>query len=273
MRVSRILQFLFLGLVVLAGQPARAEETVTDAATVEFCNNIIKKIYDEIEQRKPQYPDLELFNIIALKKNEWGFDYIKYRYIDVVGSKQVDELNFSVEIVPIDVDQEYSLEGAHFEYTFPLLKLRLIAYQNDSNKHKQIDIMPFVKEHARPLLDHQSKYLPIKLKLYAEKNIFEVNEPVSFVAEFENLTGNNIKIKDLSNNSIAFAYDKVTWGADLNMAHPTEGTEVLRPNRSLKRKFKLSGFSEPQDLTIHATYLMNFKGVEPTATLNLKIVE
>lgn len=272
MRLVKTLEVMLVGMLILVS-PASAEPTDTDPATIEICNKIVKSIYDEIEKRKSQYPDLELFNVIALKKNQWGFDYLKYRYLDVVGSKQVDELEFSVEFLPIDADQEYSFEGTHFEYAFPLLKVRLIAYQNDSNKHRQIEIIPFVKEYARPLLDYQSESLPIKLKLYAEKKVFQVDEPVTFIAEFENLTGNNIKIKDLSNNSIAFAYDKITWGSDLNMAHPTDGNEVLRPNRSLKRKFKLNGFPEPQDLTIHATYLMNFKGVEPTATLNLKIVE
>lgn len=272
MHVLKTVNVLFFGLLILV-TPAFAEQPGIDPATITICNEVVKSIYGEIEKLKPRYHDLELFNIIALKKNEWGFDFIKYRYLDVVGSKQVDKLEFGVEFVPLDADQEYSFEGAHFEYAFPLLKVKLIAYQNNSNKHRQIEILPFVKEFARPLLDHQSKQLPIKLHLYADKKVFKVDEPVSFVAEFENLTGNNIKVKDLSSDSIAFAYDKVTWGADLNQAHPTEGNEVLRPNRSLKRKFKLNGFAEPQDLTIHATYLMNFKGVEPTATLNLKIVE
>ncbi|MGE0268358.1 MAG: hypothetical protein AB7S78_07870 [Candidatus Omnitrophota bacterium] len=263
--------FLLSSLILVS--PSIAEQPGLDPATIEICNNVVKSIYNEIEKLKPRYHDLELFNIIALKKNQWGFDFIKYRYLDVVGSKQVDKLEFGVEFVPIDADQEYSFEGAHFEYAFPLLKVKLIAYQNNSNKHRQIEILPFVKEFARPLLDYQSKQLPIKLSLYADKSVFKVDEPVTFIAEFENLTGNNIKIKDLSSDSIAFAYDKVTWGSDLNLAHPTQGNEVLRPNRALKRKFKLNGFTEPQDLTIHATYLMNFKGVEPTATLNLKIVK
>ncbi|MBP9855000.1 MAG: hypothetical protein KBD53_09045 [Candidatus Omnitrophica bacterium] len=272
MNVLKIYFVLFFSFFVFVC-PSVAEETAIPPDIIEICNHIVKNIYDGIEKLKPQYHDLELFTLIALKRNQWGFDYIKYQYIDMVGSTQVDQLEFRVEFLPIDVEQDSPSEGIHFEYDFPLLKIKLIVYQSHSDKENQIDIMPFVKEFARPLLDYQSKQLPVTFRFYADKDVYQVDEPITLNVEFENLTKSNLKVKELSSDSIAFTYDKILWGLDLNHSDSVPINKILRPKRSIRKKFRIKGLSTPQDLAIHATYFVNFKGIRPTETLNLKIVK
>lgn len=265
---------ILIGVCCLSVFPALSSaDSIDSEVTKQLCNQIIKQIYTDIERQKPNFPDLELYNLIALKENEWGYKYIHYRYIDVQGSRKLDELKFRVEFTPIDAEEDYNFDGTHFEYPFPVLKIKLIFYQNDSAKRNQIDVIPYVKRHSRKLLDYQSRYMPIRLQLYPEKEVYRVGEEVTLVAELDNHSGANIKIKDLSSKSLAMTDDPAKWGFDLGRRPRKAGTEVLRPNGNLKRKFRIGSFNRPQEIDIHAIYLMNFRGAEPTVTTKFKIVE
>ncbi len=268
-----LITLISLSLIIGPSFPARAATTPDPEVTRTLCNLIIKQIYKDIEQQKPKFPDLELYNLIAFKENEWGYNYIKYQYVDIKGSRKVDELAFRVEFVPIDVKQTYDFDGTHLEYPFPILNLKLLFYQNDSAKQEQIEVLPFVKRHARKLLDYQTKFMPVKFRLYPEKEVYRIGEDVTLVAELDNTSSSNIKLKDLSSNSVAMTDDLSKWGFDLGRRPRKAGTEMLRPNGNLKRKFRIGSFKRPQTKYIHAIYLMEFLGAEPTVTTQFEIVE
>lgn len=262
-----------VSLLLATSLPAVAEKMADPEVTRTLCNQIIKQVYKEIEQQKSKFPDLELYNLIALKENDWGYSYIKYHYVDIQGSRKKDELKFLIEFLPIDAEQSYEYDGTHLEYSFPLLNIKLVVYQNDSAKQEQIEVMPFVKRHARKLLDYQTQYMPVRFRLYPEQETYRVGEEVTLVAELDNLSGANIKLKDLSSRSVAMTDDPSKWGFDLGRRPRNAGTEMLRPNGNLKRKFRIGTFDKPQTKFIHAIYLMEFRGAEPTITTQINIVE
>lgn len=271
------MRFFFKAIIVticLSISPqASAADKVDPEVTRQLCNQIIKQAFKDIELQKPNYPDLELYNLIAFKKNEWGYHYIKYRYVDIEGSRKKDELQFRIEFLPIDEQPTRDFEGTHLEYPFPVLNIKMIFYQNDSAKQNQIDVIQYVKRHARKLLDYQTKFLPVKFRLYPEKGKYRVGEEVTLVAELDNISGSNMKLKDLSSRSVAMTDDMSKWGFDLGRRPRKAGTEVLRPNGNLKRKFRIGTFSRPQTKFVHAIYLMEFRGAEPTVTTQFEIVE
>ncbi len=264
---------LVMVLMCAAFSPATAEEQVFSEQTVLICNKIIENVHSEIQNQKDEFEDLKLYTDLALKTNQWGFRYIKYQFIDTFRSREKDKLDFLIEFVPIDADKEYTFEGDHFEYDFPLLKIKLIAYQNRSNKSKQVKVLPFVKEHARPIHDYQSQFLPVKFSLSTEKESYQVGQTITLIVEMENLTSTNLKLRDLSSKSVAFTFDRGVWENDLGLADPKTGNEILRPHRTLKRKFRLRGVDKPQTLAVHAVYLMPFKNARPTHTRYIKITE
>lgn len=258
---------------VIFTSPAFGSTAPDPDVTRDLCNQIIKQVYKDIEQQKPNYPDLELYNLIAFKENQWGYNYIKYQYVDIVGSRKRDELEFRIEFMPIDAQLDYHYDGTHMEYPFPILNLKLIFYQNDSAKQNQVEVLPFVKRYARKLLDYQSQFMPVKFRLYPEKEKYRIGEEVTLVAELDNISGSNVKLKDLSSRSVAMTDEMSKWGFDLGRRPRNAGTEVLRPNGNLKRKFRIGSFNRPQTKYIHAIYLMDFRGAEPTITTQFEIVE
>lgn len=260
-------------ILLVTALPGFAEKSVDPEVTRTLCNQIVKQVYKDIERQKPNFPDLELYNLIALKENDWGYNYIKYHYVDIEGSRKKDELKFLVEFTPIDEEPTYDYDGTHLEYPFPLLDIKLVVYQNDSAKQQQVEVLPFVKRHARKLLDYQTQYMPIRFRMYPEQDSYRVGEEVTLVAELDNLSGANLKLKDLSSRSVAMTDDPSKWGFDLGRRPRKAGTEMLRPNGNLKRKFRIGSFSKPQTKYIHAIYLMEFRGAEPTVTTQINIVE
>ena len=67
------IQIVTISLCALVALPACAAKNLDPAVTKKLCNQIIKQIYADIERQKPNYPDLELYNLVAFKKNEWGY--------------------------------------------------------------------------------------------------------------------------------------------------------------------------------------------------------
>lgn len=273
MKILHKLSVTMIFCLMVTTAMANTEAAKFNEQTVSICNQILENIHNEILNTKKDFPDLKLYNDLALKRNQWGLKYIKYQFYDTFQGRKKDELNFIIEFLPIDADKTYTFEGTHFEYSFPLLKLKLVAYQNESNKSRQVSVLPFLKEHARPLHDYQSQFMPVKFSLTADKDSYRPGETINLIVEMENLTSTNIRLRDLSSKSVAFTYDHSVWENDLNLSVPNKGNEVLRPNRTLKRKFRLRGSDKPQTLAVHAVYLMPFKEARPTSTIYIKIAE
>ena len=253
------------------GVCSRAQALEVDEETRSVGNLIVSNVFSEIDARKKQYDDLKLFSRLAMQPNKYGFNQIEYYYKNPLNPKSLSYLQIFIGILPMDATDPYQGKDGYVAEAFPLLGLKVVAYQNPSLKHNQIDIHPLVQEQLSLFSDRQSKFLPLQLLLIPEKNTFQRGEPIQFTAILKNSSSFNKFVKDLSSKSISFQYDNVQWGADPDKGAAAAKTVPLRPGSSISKIFTISGLKETRELDIHATYLVEVDGVLPTASLHVKI--
>jgi len=238
-------------------------------------NDVMYAAYQDILSVKDDYEELQNFDRTALSKNRYGVYSINYYYEGPLGPYEKAEITFGLTIFPED-DETYDQYGRKaFYYGFPLLGAKFSGYQVTVRYRDAFDIHKMIQKHGDVLLEEQKKNLPLVLSIEALKDSYHIDESVDFIVSLENVSAKNYRIKDLNAGTLKFFYDEKELIAKDTGQSRYSGQEkiVLDPSEKISKKFTISGFSDLGDVVIYCSYLLTFKGVEPSGILRIKIIE
>ena len=264
-----IIFFFIASFLAFAGEPQLDEEVKA------LCNKVMLNIYNEIMEAKKQYKELENFTEAALSKNQHGIYSIEYRYLMSEGAVKDQIYEFGLTIAGMQDSNFYAPGRQLFNLGFPLLKLEFIGYQKKIFRTGQFDIEGPLKKHGLLLWDYQQRFVPYKLTIEPVKEEYKVDEPIEFIVTLKNLSKKNIIVKDLNEQTLFFLYGGQPWGAqEMNSSQVKflKGV-VLKSDESISKKFQGNAFSSPQEFEIHCTYGFAYEGVQPSATLKIRVVQ
>jgi len=255
--------------------PKNNEEVSINFKTKRAANKFIVSVYKSIEKLKGRYKELEDFDDKALLKNEHGIYSIFYKTKITSGLYKGRYYGFGVTVTKEDDSNLYEDQSDElFDLSFPLIKMKVYGFKLLYLRTRQLDIENLVMDRADILWDYQQKFMPFELTLEPDKKKFLVYEDIQFTVKLKNKTRRNIKLRDLSDDTLFFLYNNKKWGAHLLEPLPTDGLDViLYPGKSISKKFIGNGFSIPKKFSIFCTYNMTYKGVKPSASLEVEVLK
>ncbi len=266
-----ILFILFFSLLCGVGK-SRAEEDAFDPKLKELCNEVVMSIYQEIEKEKARYPELENFDKSRLTENQYGIYQIDYEYTGEARDKSQTPYRFGVTIDRMkDVTFEQSRDA--FNFGFPLLDVKFSGYQRKHLLRTQFDVLPLIQKYGELLAGYQQEYLPLRLELRTIKDSYHVREDVEFEVILKNVSKRHMIVKGLGQSTLFFLFDNQYWGT-----RPTDNSQggekvILKSGESIHMRFKGESFQKPHKFEIFSVYLMSIKGVNPTGTLKISVVD
>ncbi len=266
-----ILFLLFFSLLCGMGK-SHAEEDAFDPKLKELCNEVVMSIYQEIEKEKARYPELENFDKSRLTENQYGIYQIDYEYTGEARDKAQTPYRFGLTIDRMkDVTFEQSRDS--FNFGFPLLDVKFSGYQRKHLLRTQFDVLPLIQKYGDLLAGYQQEYLPLRLELRTIKDTYHVREDVEFEVILKNVSKRHMIVKGLGQSTLFFLFDNQYWGT-----RPTDNSQggesvILKSGESIHMRFKGESFQKPHKFEIFSVYLMSIKGVNPTGTLKVSVVD
>jgi len=266
--------FSFFLVIMLFSAGVEAHALNMDAEAKALCGQVMTNIYNDILEAKARYKELKNFDEKALTSNAYGIPSLHYKYVEAQGAISGEPYEFGLTIVGKDDLNTFPADGSSINLGFPLLNIKFIGYRKKILKKGQFDIETPLAKHGQLLWDYQQNYIPYKLALEPVKKEFKINEPIEFVVTLKNLSGKAILVKDLNDQTLSFLYDHKVWG-DAEVAPAVKDIKdiVLKPNDSLRKRFRANPVANPRELEIYCSYILTFQGVKPSATLKIKVVE
>lgn len=241
----------------------------TNMDHVALGNQVLMKIFDEILSYKDRSVGLETLSDQQLDTGANGF--YRFEYENQIEGRT--PINFGLTIIGLNEPNPFAAKKTVFEYPLPLIDLKFVGYES---RNKRFDVKEIMRRHLEPLLEEQQEFMPYKLSVSPDKDAFKIKEPIFFTVTLTNLTKRNIKVKDLNDETLYFLYNNKPWGAKL-VEDPTKDKSkvdnILKPNESIKKKFRAAGFTVPKVFEIFGSYTMTYKGVNPTTKLSVTVVE
>jgi len=253
----------------------RAEEKVAEFSeeTKEVCNQVMINIYKDILKVKNKYPELKNFDENALHENQLGIYTIIYKDSrPEMQNRKTPPFEMGLTIDKIK-DATFAGKPNNFNFSFPLLGLKFSGYYTKRYLRSQYDVVPVVNQHGTILEDYQQQFVPLKLTVKTPKSIYKVREDIEFEITLKNVSNRHMRVKSLGMNTLFFVIGDMVWGT--SPASKQRGGEdvVLRSGESLTLKFKGESFQKPRDVQIYCSYRMSIRGVNPSDTLRIKVVE
>lgn len=298
------------GAVALS--PDEEDDTPSASAVIEKLNEVMKKIYDEAVAAKAKFREMASFDETALTKNEYGIYKIEYAMPIPEGAKNVWPFAFGVTIDK-PKDKTFTEQAGYFNYPLPYLEHQISAYAVKHPLRRQFDVAALIDKLGTELVDYQQQFLPLQVYLVMEKDEYKVHEMIHFKLVLANVSKHNILVKELGEKSLFFSINDTYWGTkagDVQETKPLSRFEarrmqqkariealrarrgrqkvtptsrerktrvgdqlILRSQEALTIDFTGDGYKRPQDVKIRVVYQLNFRGIKPTATATLKIVE
>jgi hypothetical protein len=278
------IQNIIVGLLFLTTMAGVgwAEEKVADftAETKEVANEVMVDIYKDILKVKAKYPSLKDFDEKALFENQYGIYSIVYKEAidETQMKKSTVPFGFGLTIDKVD-DTTFADKANNFNFAFPLLGVKFTGYQPARTLRSQLDILPLVNEHGARLSDYQQQFMPLRLSIKTTKDAYKIREPIDFEVTLTNVSNRHMVVKDLSSDTLFFLFGDMTWGTSTNTpakqkvrTKKNSGNIILKSGESLSLKFQGESFERPRDVEIYCAYRMSIKGVNPSATLRIKVV-
>ena len=180
----RKILFLSIGILSFSISPILAQEkSVFDQPTIEICNQVIINIFNDIDSKKGEYQDLINFDRSALSKNKYGIYSLYYHYEDNDDMRYVAPYEFGVAILGMEEQYEYEDRQGIIYLAFPLLDIKIAAFQTKTLRTGQYDIKKAIQKYGAALWELQQDFIPLELSLKAAKDTFLSNEPI-----FDSLT-------------------------------------------------------------------------------------
>ncbi len=239
---------------------------------LQFGNQTLTGIYQEIESQKANYKELENFSRQNLLVDDKGFYVLKYEYFGLADSPSKKTYSFMIRLTPLNIGKATSGEQI-FLYNYPLLGISLIGEQFLMLKTKQLDIRSVVESQQELLAEEQQKLLPFKLSIKPAKDSFKENEGIEFVVTLQNISGHNLKVKNLSSKSLQFTINDKVWETEESqVANKQQGEyTVLKNGEVMSKTFTGQGLGRMKEFRILCRYNMSHQGVKPEAVLKVKI--
>ena len=273
-KMNKVILFAFF--LFMVSVPVQAEEKVAkfSAATKEVANEVMLNIYKDILKAKDKYPELQGFGENSLYENKYGIYAIVYK--DNVDPKLLKKgtspFELGLTIDKID-DVTFAKKPNNFNFAFPMLGLKFSGYQTKRMLRTQYDMMPLVNKNGNLLSDYQQKFMPLRLTVRTMKDSYKVREDIEFEVVLKNVSNRHMVVKSLGMDTLFFVFGDMTWGTSPNSDDRGGEDVVLKSGESLSLKFKGESFPKPKDIEIYCAYRMSIKGVNPSDTLRVKVVE
>jgi hypothetical protein len=294
--------------------PSFAEDKAINPQTQEICNQVMMDIYQEILSNKDRYKELVSFGEKALYKNKYGIYAILYQY----GEAAADEKDprkrpfaFGLTLDRIG-DNNFSDKDNVFDFSFPPMGFKFSGYQNKHLFRTQFDILPLLKKHGAKLVNYQQQFLPLRIEIKTDKDVYQVREDIGFEITLRNVSKRNLLVDDLNEDTLFFIVDDDYWGTISTDQIKSEGLTraeqiqmlkeayrarreaakglsgkrkpgpkakkkggkfILRPGESLSMKFRGESFLIPREVEIYATYRMKIQDTNPTVSTRISITE
>ena len=278
--MSHLLKKMTLCLLVwgIVISPVVAEETsgltAMDAQTKEICNQVILQIYQDILSVKSKHKELINFDERVLYENKYGIYALVYEFGPDAKTEDSRQLPYAFGVtVDKMADTTFPPRPDSFNYSFPLLGLKISGYQKKHLLRTQFDAMPAVKKYGDLLADYQQNFLPLRLELRPVQSVYHVRQDIEFQVILTNVSKRHMIVQTLGSNSLYFHLNDKFWGTSPALGATGGNKVILKSGESLQMIFKGESFERPTDLSIEGVYRMSIKGVNPTAALHIKIVE
>jgi hypothetical protein len=301
--------FLFFWVFTLCFIPqASASEKPDPAELKALCNQTVLKIYKDILAVKDKYRELEQFGENVLYQNEEGIYAIVYDYIEEIKSPDGQTMSkksfgFGVTIESLK-SQTFTTQQNRFALTFPVLGVKIAAYQNQRLLRNQFNLKELIQQQGKSLFDFQQEFLPLRLYVRPLKESYKVKEDIQFEVVLTNVSKANMIVKDLTPQTLFFTVNGRAWGVAFwvkSKPKPRNRQEevsarieaqrlarkgnkkdipddkqypgLLRAGESTSFTLKGESFLEPREFDVTATYSVLVDGINPTATARFRIVE
>ncbi|MCA9399121.1 MAG: hypothetical protein KC618_05195, partial [Candidatus Omnitrophica bacterium] len=248
---------LTIGFILTLSGAVRAQ--TFDPVVRDLAEQVIQGVYDDMKNVSQDYPELKGFNAAALSKGIDNVTKIEYEYIN---DKTLDKVyRFAVEVVPLDQVNTYGQGPKVFEIAYPVLNIKLIGLL-DRKYASHFDAEPVIFKNAKKLLQYEQQQIPYALEVKSEKNVYNAGEPIEFTIILKNKTNQNLKLRELNEETLFFKFNGKEWGTramdPANVRHVLP--VILGPQESITTTFYHEGVRRPQNVVIEGRYALPYNG-------------
>lgn len=230
-------------------------------------NESIEAIVQDIMQAKNGYPELEGFSSSAISLGANGFKGVVYEHDSSGNAHDPYSCSFSINIKALN-DEALSQKDSSWEIKFPLLDFKVVVESQKKGEWVSFDLRRIVESNLENLRILEQDYLPFRLELKTEKDVYSVSENITITASLKNVSVKAFKVADLDENSLYCTIGNKDWG---NSEPVVEFNKVLNSYGTIQKVLEVSGVDDPQDIWIACTYAIGLKGVQPYQRIKVSI--
>jgi hypothetical protein len=268
---KRIVMKYLVILFFLMASPAWSQSI--DRRAVEVSNQVVMNIYNDISSQKDRYPELANLSQENLSKNEYGIYRLNYVYPMTDQFGNTKNYGFDVTVSAFNGSDDLTSKGeGFFNYDFPLLKVRMLGNQTFVYKSKQFNIRDIIEQNKDVLANEQQKRLPFRLAVSTAKDSFSKDEDIEFIVTLQNTTDHVLMVKELSPKTVHFLINGQAWQITAVKEGKRISHSVLKSGESMTRRFNGQGLNRRKEFDVVCTYSMTYEGINPTASLKVKII-
>lgn len=262
-------RFLF-SLLFLGSLSAAAQGAELDTALRDLCNRALTNIYQDILAVQGQHPELKDFGENNFYKKEDGIYAIFFEGSAVGQPEGSQPYAFGLTIESL-TKQTFKSQVGTFSFGFPALGIKFSGFQSPIPKRGQFDLRPLIHRHGIPVSLEEQKRLPVRLEVQPAKDHFALQEPIVFDVILTNKGSTSIFVKKLDVYTLYFIINNKPWGTP--PSHQASGGErvSLKSGESLKTRFTGESYGEPGEVEMNVMYRLLVNGVNPFASVKIKI--
>ena len=266
-RVNKIINAVFAATTILClACPPLSAQTQSEAIRDRY-NESIEAIVKDIIQAKNGYPELEGFSKAAISRDSNGFESVSYSHDSSGNAQDPYGYSFSINIRGLN-DDVLQTEGSLWEMKFSLLGRKVVVDSQRKGEWVSFDLRKIVESNLENLRILEQDYLPFRLELKTQKDVYFVHENITITVSLKNTGVKAFKVAELDEKSLYCTIGNKDWG---NPEPAVEFNKVLNSYGTIQKILEVSGAGEPQDLWIACTYAIGFQGVQPYQRIKISI--
>ena len=260
-----VTSFFILSVVLLwACLPSNAQNETVRSRYNESIEGIVK----DIIQAKSGYPELESFSKTVISQSINGFENISYAHDSPANSSHDPyAYQFSVGVKGLTGDDTEDASSS-WEVKFPLLGFKVVTESRRKGESVSFDFRKIVEKNLADLRVLEQDFLPFRLELKTEKDVYFVQDDITVTASLRNMSPKAYKLADLDENSLYCTIGDKEWGSSDSQV---ELNKVLNPNGTIQKILRIYGMETPQEVWIACTYAIGYKGVQPYSRIKISI--
>jgi hypothetical protein len=266
-RVKKIINAVFVATTFLCWAcPPLSAQTQSEAIRSRY-NESIEAIAKDIIQTKKGYPELEGFSRSAISQDSNGFESIYYVHDSSGYAHDPYSYSLTINIKTLSGNEPQN-GGSPLEIKFPLLGIKVVVDSQNKGESVSFDLRRIVESDLEGLRILEQNYLPFRLELKSQKDVYSVQEDITITALLRNTGIKAFKVADLDEDSLYCKIGNKDWG---NPEPAVEFNKVLSAHGTIQKVLTISGVDDPQDLWIACTYAIGFQGVQPYQRIKISI--